>query len=217
MPASCPVSTPLQSLIDFENVLSMEPHPQCFPALPFDFLLRRPPYVQSLIDFENVLSMEPKNYLGDDFSRVTQIYRVTQYNIGGWPGFLSLCRVCAESCVTQIYRVTRYNIGGWPGLISLPGQCGFGGWLGGRLVVSHSSFGARTKTKLALCLNMPLEMQPHCPGLLLCIARGAQWPLTGAGRLAHRPLPCFPCLPVPVADLAPASRPSQAACRYLTC
>jgi hypothetical protein len=36
---------------------------------------------QALIDFENVLSLEPKNYLGDDFSRVTQIYRVTQYNI----------------------------------------------------------------------------------------------------------------------------------------
>lgn len=37
--------------------------------------------LQALIDFENVLSLEPKNYLGDDFSRVTQIYRVTQYNI----------------------------------------------------------------------------------------------------------------------------------------
>jgi len=36
---------------------------------------------ESLIDFENVLALEPKNYLGDDFSRVTQIYRVTQYNI----------------------------------------------------------------------------------------------------------------------------------------
>lgn len=36
---------------------------------------------EALIDFENVLSLEPKNYLGDDFSRVTQIYRVTQYNI----------------------------------------------------------------------------------------------------------------------------------------
>ena len=35
----------------------------------------------ALIDFENVLSLEPKNYLGDDFSRVTQVYRVTQYNI----------------------------------------------------------------------------------------------------------------------------------------
>lgn len=36
---------------------------------------------EALIDFENVLALEPKNYLGDDFSRVTQIYRVTQYNI----------------------------------------------------------------------------------------------------------------------------------------
>jgi hypothetical protein len=35
----------------------------------------------ALIDFENVLALEPKNYLGDDFSRVTQIFRVTQYNI----------------------------------------------------------------------------------------------------------------------------------------
>ena len=25
--------------------------------------------------------MEPKNYLGDDFSRVTQIFRVAQYNV----------------------------------------------------------------------------------------------------------------------------------------
>ena len=25
--------------------------------------------------------MEPKNYLGDDFSRITQIYRVAQYNL----------------------------------------------------------------------------------------------------------------------------------------
>lgn len=36
---------------------------------------------EALIDFENVLALEPKNYLGDDFSRVTLIYRVTQYNI----------------------------------------------------------------------------------------------------------------------------------------
>lgn len=63
---------------------------------------------QALIDFENVLSMEPKNYLGDDFSRVTQIYRVTQYNIGArsgaepwgaWPGlwaglWAGLCPLC---------------------------------------------------------------------------------------------------------------------------
>ena len=37
--------------------------------------------VQALIEFENVLALEPKNYVGDDFARVTQIYRVTQYNI----------------------------------------------------------------------------------------------------------------------------------------
>ena len=37
--------------------------------------------MQALVDFENVLSLEPKNFVGDDFSRVTQIYRVTQYNI----------------------------------------------------------------------------------------------------------------------------------------
>ena len=35
----------------------------------------RPP-VQALIDFENVLALEPKNFLGDDFSRVTQVLRV---------------------------------------------------------------------------------------------------------------------------------------------
>jgi hypothetical protein len=35
----------------------------------------------ALIEFENVLAMEPKNYVGDNFSRITQIYRVTQYNI----------------------------------------------------------------------------------------------------------------------------------------
>jgi tetratricopeptide (TPR) repeat protein len=36
---------------------------------------------EALIGFENVLSMEPKNYVGDDFSRVTRVYRITQYNI----------------------------------------------------------------------------------------------------------------------------------------
>mmetsp|Transcript_14255 Transcript_14255/g.43060 ORF Transcript_14255/g.43060 Transcript_14255/m.43060 type:complete len:353 (-) Transcript_14255:1461-2519(-) len=36
---------------------------------------------EALIEFENVLAMEPKNYVGDNFSRITQIYRVTQYNI----------------------------------------------------------------------------------------------------------------------------------------
>jgi tetratricopeptide (TPR) repeat protein len=35
----------------------------------------------ALVDFENVLAMEPPNYLGDNFARVTTVYRATQYNI----------------------------------------------------------------------------------------------------------------------------------------
>ena len=38
-------------------------------------------HADALVDFENVLAMEPANYLGDDFARVTQVYRATQYNI----------------------------------------------------------------------------------------------------------------------------------------
>ncbi|KAK9834004.1 hypothetical protein WJX81_002301 [Elliptochloris bilobata] len=45
----------------------------------------------ALIDFEEVISMEPKNYLGDDFSRVTQIYRVAHYNVA-----------CCYSVVNQV-------------------------------------------------------------------------------------------------------------------
>ena len=36
---------------------------------------------EALIIFENVLALEPKNYVGDDFSRSTPIFRVTQYNV----------------------------------------------------------------------------------------------------------------------------------------
>ncbi len=46
---------------------------------------------QALIDFEEVISMEPKNYLGDDFSRVTQIFRVAQYNVA-----------CCYSAINQV-------------------------------------------------------------------------------------------------------------------
>eukprot|EP00877_Chromochloris_zofingiensis_P002583 jgi/Chrzof1/12325/Cz06g30120.t1 len=35
----------------------------------------------ALVDFENVASMEPRNYVGDNLSRITEIYKVTQYNI----------------------------------------------------------------------------------------------------------------------------------------
>lgn len=37
--------------------------------------------------------MEPPNYVGDDFSRVTQIYRVTQFNIACC--YSSLGQVCS--------------------------------------------------------------------------------------------------------------------------
>eukprot|EP00887_Chlorella_sp_A99_P002542 scaffold6.g2542.t1 len=50
-----------------------------FDAALADF--RRGKVEQALITFEDVLAMEPKNYLGDNFSRVTQVYRVTQYNV----------------------------------------------------------------------------------------------------------------------------------------
>lgn len=35
----------------------------------------------ALIDFETVLAMEPPKYLGDDFARVTPVYKATQYNV----------------------------------------------------------------------------------------------------------------------------------------
>ena len=48
-------------------------------------------FMQALQDFEEVISMEPKNYLGDDFSRVTQIFRVAQYNLA-----------CCYSAIDQV-------------------------------------------------------------------------------------------------------------------
>mmetsp|Transcript_40745 Transcript_40745/g.103203 ORF Transcript_40745/g.103203 Transcript_40745/m.103203 type:complete len:348 (+) Transcript_40745:113-1156(+) len=36
---------------------------------------------EALIDFEEVIGMEPKNYVGDNFARVTDVYKVTQYNV----------------------------------------------------------------------------------------------------------------------------------------
>lgn len=36
---------------------------------------------QALIEFENVLAMEPKNYVGDNLARITDMYRVAQYNV----------------------------------------------------------------------------------------------------------------------------------------
>lgn len=36
---------------------------------------------EALVGFNEVLGLEPRKYIGDNFSRVTEIYRVTQYNI----------------------------------------------------------------------------------------------------------------------------------------
>lgn len=38
-------------------------------------------YDNALIVFEEVAALEPKNYMGDDFSKTTEIYKVAQYNI----------------------------------------------------------------------------------------------------------------------------------------
>jgi hypothetical protein len=35
----------------------------------------------ALVDFENVVALEPRNFVGDNFSRVTPILPVTHYNI----------------------------------------------------------------------------------------------------------------------------------------
>ena len=49
--------------------------PSCPPANTPSRPCSRPCTRQALIDFENVLGLEPKNFLGDDFSRVTQARR----------------------------------------------------------------------------------------------------------------------------------------------
>lgn len=54
--------------------------------------------LQALVLFEEVLGMEPPNYLGDDFSRITQIYRVSQYNI-------SCCYSAMNQVSVQIMKV----------------------------------------------------------------------------------------------------------------
>ncbi len=33
------------------------------------------------MEFENIIAMEPRNFVGDNFSRNTPIYKVAQYNI----------------------------------------------------------------------------------------------------------------------------------------
>lgn len=37
-------------------------------------------YEEALIQFENIVALEPKNFIGDNFEKVTNIFRVAQYN-----------------------------------------------------------------------------------------------------------------------------------------
>lgn len=53
--------------------------------------------LQALVLFEEVLGMEPPNYLGDDFSRITQIYRVSQYNISCCYSAMNQVSTCSLS------------------------------------------------------------------------------------------------------------------------
>ena len=48
------------------------------------------------MDFENVVSTEPKGYRGDDFSKVTQVYRVAQYNIACCYSTIGQVRPCCR-------------------------------------------------------------------------------------------------------------------------
>ena len=38
-------------------------------------------YESALIEFENIVSLEPKNFIGDNFEKVTQVFKVSQYNV----------------------------------------------------------------------------------------------------------------------------------------
>ena len=48
-------------------------------------------YEEALIVFENIVGLEPKNYIGDNFEKVTSIFRVAQYNIA-----------CCYSCLGAV-------------------------------------------------------------------------------------------------------------------
>jgi hypothetical protein len=48
-------------------------------------------YEAACLVFENIVGLEPKNYIGDNFEKVTSIYRVAQYNIA-----------CCYSCLNAV-------------------------------------------------------------------------------------------------------------------
>lgn len=58
---------------------------------------------EALVDFENIIAMEPRNYVGDRGSRVTPIYKVTQYNVACCYSMLDQVRP-AMPCMQQGIR-----------------------------------------------------------------------------------------------------------------
>ncbi len=54
-------------------------------------LFNKKDYEAALIVFENIVGLEPKNYIGDNFEKVTSIYRVAQYNVA-----------CCYSCLGAV-------------------------------------------------------------------------------------------------------------------
>jgi len=53
----------------------------------------------ALVDFENVVALEPRNFVGDNFSRVTPILPVTHYNIACCYSMLNQVR--AETIISR--------------------------------------------------------------------------------------------------------------------
>jgi len=44
-------------------------------------LYKKKNYDEALVVFENVVGLEPKNYIGDNMQKVTDVYRIAQYNV----------------------------------------------------------------------------------------------------------------------------------------
>ena len=108
---------------------------------------------QALIEFENVLAMEPQNFVGDDFSRITQTYRVTQYNIAccyaamgqvRWPPHVH-CSLCSVPCHCFV-KVVHGSIQVDAGLDALSGALA-AGYDDFRTVRTDSSLDSLRKNK----------------------------------------------------------------------
>lgn len=61
----------------------------------------------ALVDFENIISMEPRNYVGDNMSRVTPMYPITQYNVACCYSMLNQARAGTGDWLVQKPCATR--------------------------------------------------------------------------------------------------------------